>query len=214
MALRSHIADLQNQVFGQLALDVQVVLGGILRPQMRLKLSVEQNGTVERPVHWLSSRRIENSVKRIGLLCAVLLLVWRVEQRSVDDVAAAERRLGAELLQNQLLHRVVEQSPTYANAGLAGIARTPGQSQARSKSLVVSAGQSSRYALVARNDQAGRSDSGVGAVRIRHSGILENRGHDRIGELAGIDRAHLSGTEALDVLADVGERSEQLPAQP
>src|SRR6185369_14681547 len=112
MPLRSHIADLQNQVFGQLALDVQVVLGRILRPQVRLKLSIQQNGAVKRPVHWLSSGRIENSVKWIGLLCAVLLLVWRVEQRSVDDVAAAERRLGAELLQNQLLHRVVEETPT------------------------------------------------------------------------------------------------------
>ena len=99
MPLRSHIADLQNQVFGQLALDVQVVLSRILRPQVRLKLSVKQNGTVERPVHWLSPRRIENSVKRIRLLRAVLLLVWRIEQRSINDVAATERRLGAELLQ-------------------------------------------------------------------------------------------------------------------
>ena len=214
MALRSHVTHLQNQVLGQLALDVQVVLGRILRPQVRLKLPVEQNRAVERPVHWLSPRRIENPVKRIGFLRAVLLLVGRVEQRSIDDVAAAERRLGAELLQHQLLHRVIEKSPTCADAGLAGIARTPGNSQAGSKSLVISAGQASRNTFVAGHDQAGWNNSGVVAIRISHAGILENLGHHRIGELAGINRAHLSGAEALDVLADVGEGSKQFPAQP
>src|SRR5262249_4046565 len=43
MALRSYVTDLQNQVLGDLALDRQVVLLGILRPKVGQELAEEQN---------------------------------------------------------------------------------------------------------------------------------------------------------------------------
>ena len=122
-------------------------------------------------------------------------------------VAAAEWRLGAELLQHQLLHRVVEKPPAGANAGLAGVARTPGNSQARSKSLVVGAGQAAGTpASPGTTRPVGTTpvllQSGLATPAFWKIWIIY-----RIGELAGIDRAHLSRAESLHVLADVGKRS-------
>src|SRR4051812_5828113 len=125
--LRSDIPDLEYKILGEFALNIQVVLRRILRAQVRLELSVQQQRPEALPVGILPRRRIDDAIERIWLYRAVLLQVWSVEQRSVDDVAAAEGWLSAELLEHQLLHRVVEQAPTRADAGLAAGSRTPGQ---------------------------------------------------------------------------------------
>ena len=84
---------------------------------------------------------------------AVLLQVGRVEQGRIDDVAAAERWLGAELFEHQLLHRVVEQSPTGPNTGLARVARTPCNSNPRRECFVIGRRQASRHAGIAGDHQ-------------------------------------------------------------
>src|SRR5215475_160808 len=67
MPLRPNIANHDAHVVSQLVLNRQVVLRRILAPHMRLELSKQQNWTEYRPVHGLSPRRIEYSVKRIGV---------------------------------------------------------------------------------------------------------------------------------------------------
>ena len=49
MSLRSDITNLQHQVLGQLALDIEVVLRRILRAQVRLELPVQQQRTETMP---------------------------------------------------------------------------------------------------------------------------------------------------------------------
>ena len=67
MPLRSHVADFQLHVFGQFALNGQVVLRGILRAHMRLEIA-EQNDRLEcRPILTASTRRGDDSVKRIQI---------------------------------------------------------------------------------------------------------------------------------------------------
>ena len=43
MSLRTNVPDLQHQVFGQFALDIEVVLHRVLRAQMWLELTVKSN---------------------------------------------------------------------------------------------------------------------------------------------------------------------------
>ena len=55
----------------------------------------------------------------LGLSAAGLRDERSIEESRGQEGAAAEGRFGAELFEHQLLHRVVEQAPTGANAGLA-----------------------------------------------------------------------------------------------
>ena len=59
MALRADVADLQTRSLVSSRWMFRLYCVGILRPQVRLELSEEQDRTVERPVHGLSARRIQ-----------------------------------------------------------------------------------------------------------------------------------------------------------
>ncbi len=111
----------------------------------------------------------DDTVKRIRISGDTILTEKRqVKLRLGDSAATSERRLSAELRQHELLDRVIEKSPARANAGLAGIARTPGNADAGSKGLVISLSHARRNAGVARNDQPDRvlrRAIGVGDLR-------------------------------------------------
>src|ERR1700732_3998131 len=126
MALRAHVAQLQNQISRQFALDGEVVLVGVLRAHVRLKFSKQQVGTKDRPIHRLARLGVLNSsefatlrIEGIRVLEISLGVERSVKERPKNERAAAERRLGAELLQNQLLNGVVEHAPAGAETGLA-----------------------------------------------------------------------------------------------
>ena len=88
---------------------------------------------------------------------------------------------------------------------------TPGDADTRSECLVVGLRQAVRNARVSRNDQARRSRTRVSAVGFA-SPDLETRYALRV-QLAGIDRRVLSRAEGLHMMADVGDRSVEFPAQ-
>ena len=112
----------------------------------RLKLAKQQNRTEGRPVHRLAAWRVQDSVEWIGVReSSALVLEWRVEQSVDREGAAAERRLGTELLQHQLLDRIVEEPPACADAGLARSSRTPSNPNTRSECFVVGLRQAVGY---------------------------------------------------------------------
>src|SRR5258707_6827309 len=90
---------------------------------MRLKLAVEQDWPKSRPVDRLPAWRVQNAIEGIRILCSVLADKRRVEQNVCETGAATEWRLGAELLEHQLLDWVVKHAPAHANAGFAGTAQ-------------------------------------------------------------------------------------------
>src|SRR5580698_11531759 len=61
MPLRSHVSELQHHVFCKLALNGEVVLRSVLRPQVGFELTVEEQRPKKRIVHGLSGGRGENS---------------------------------------------------------------------------------------------------------------------------------------------------------
>src|SRR6185437_2321955 len=114
-----------------------------------------------------------------------------IEERVEREGASTERWLGAELLQHKLLNRIIEQSPSSLNGGLARTSRTPGDSDSRSKGFVIGLRQGIRNAGISRDDQAHRRHRrtvGVNCV------------------FAWIHRTHLSGAERLHMLAHIGNR--------
>src|SRR5215469_385495 len=136
----------------QLMLDGKVVLRRILAPHMRLELSKQENWTEYRPVHRLSPHRIKYSIEWIRIHSTSILTKKRQVELSVHgESTAAEWRLCAELLQYELLNRVIEESPASTNAGLSRRSRTPRNTDARSKGFVVSLSKSSRNSLISRN---------------------------------------------------------------
>src|SRR5271155_3291327 len=153
MPLGADVADFQLQVSAYLALDGEVVLSGILCAHVRLEIAKEEDGLECRPVHRTFSRGVEDSVKRIQISRGAVLAQKRlVKLRLVDKGASAERRLSAELFEHKLLDWVIEEAPTGANAGLAGVAGTPGDTDAGSKCLVISLGHAGGNAGVTGND--------------------------------------------------------------
>jgi len=64
-----------------------------------------------------------------------------------------ERRLGAELLQNPLLHGVVEPIPTPRECWSYRSRRAPRNSQPRCKSLVIGAGETGWNTFIPGHDQ-------------------------------------------------------------
>ena len=168
MSLRTHIPDLYFHVVREFALDGEIVLRGILAAHVWLKLAEEQNRTESRPIDRLAAWRVQDSIERIRVREGSALVLERpVEQSSHREGAAAERRFGTELLENKLLDRIVEKSPTCTNAGLARVSRTPSNSNARSECFVVGLCQAVGYASISRNDEPRWSCSCVGAIRIR-----------------------------------------------
>ena len=127
MPLRTNIADLKLHVFGQLTLDIEVVLRRILAAHVRLHLSEQRVWTEHCPVCRLVPRRIENAIhaaqlrqaEGIGVSETSALVTKRLIQQSIEgECAPTKGWFSAELLQHKLLNGVIEQSPTCADAGL------------------------------------------------------------------------------------------------
>src|SRR4029077_11577104 len=113
-----------------------------------------------------STRRIQNTIKRVRPNGPVLVKKGRLERWIRNEIASTKGRLGTELLQHQLLDWVIEHAPTHGDAGLTwpagqraqeavGCAGTPVQSQTWRERFVVGTGEAQRHALIARENQAG-----------------------------------------------------------
>src|ERR1700691_6195400 len=134
MSLRSNVRDPQHHVLGELSFHGQVVLLRILRLQMRSEFSKEQKRTERGPINAAvgPSRRIHSTrsarclvnhtSKRIRAHRTGLREIGQVEQWARNERAPSKRRLRAELLQNQLLDRIIKNSPPGANARFTGAA--------------------------------------------------------------------------------------------
>src|SRR5579871_32962 len=90
----------------------------------------------------------------IQVLGAVLAEERQVELRFVHEGTAAKRRLGAELREHQLFDRIVEKSPSRAEAGFARSTGAPCHADAWSKGFVVCLRHASRNSGITWNDQA------------------------------------------------------------
>src|SRR5260370_35884271 len=110
VVLGSHVTDLNQQIIYDFSLDCEIVLIRVLGAQMRLKLAVEQNWPKSRPVDRLPAWRVQNAIEGIRILCSVLADKRRVEQNVCKAGPATGWRPGAELLQHQLPHRVLEEA--------------------------------------------------------------------------------------------------------
>src|SRR5579871_672636 len=162
VALRTDVPDLQQEISGKFALDIEVVLVRILGPKVRLKFAEQKYRTKLRPIHRLAAWWIENAIERVRIQSTVLSHKRRVKERVRKTGTAPEWRLGAELLQDELLNGIVEHAPTHSYAGLTGSAeervhparirrRTPCQADPRRKGLVVGGRKLVRYALISRH---------------------------------------------------------------
>src|SRR5271170_3196319 len=128
---------------------------------MGLELAEQKQRPERRPIHapvWTSRSihcagrlrgLIDHAQKRIGAHRTTLRQVRRVEKWTGEKRAAAKRRFSAELLEYQLLDRIIENAKPRTNARLARTAkhfseppicksRTVRNSDARGKGLVIS----------------------------------------------------------------------------
>src|SRR2546429_835812 len=216
--LRADVADLQKNVAGQFALNRQIVLRGILRAEFGGKLSEEQNRTIQRPIYRLVPRRIQERVRNIGKSCTLLSHKRRAKERVRHAGTHAERRLRAELLENQLFDGIVEEAPSHADGGFVRAARklregsifpagTPIQAEPRRECFVIGTCKAARNAFVSRYNEPRRSGSGIRASRRRIGSRLEERdtrAREARREIAWEDRRVLSGVEPLNFLTNVG----------
>src|SRR5579864_1296937 len=159
MSLGTHISDGEYQVFRNFLLDSEIVLRRVLGAEIRLELSEQEYGTECRPIHRGSGLRSQDSVERIGsdgeiARASELAHEGRREQALRDQRTAAEGRFALELLEHQLLDRVVEDSKTSSNCHLAIFPGVPGNADSRCECFVIAGGQSLRNALVSWNHQA------------------------------------------------------------
>src|SRR5260370_22216351 len=123
MPLATDIGHCENQVLRDFPLNRQVILLGILRPRVLCRLTEQQNRAEALPIHRLTTRRVQDAVERVGEGgSAILTEELRVELGAEDERAADKRWLCAELLQNELLHRIVENAIAGSNAALSGAA--------------------------------------------------------------------------------------------
>src|SRR5262252_666025 len=119
MALRTNIGQLQQHVARQFALDGQIVLILVLRAHIWLELSeIDAAGEVG-PVNRLAAFRIQKAVEGVRKHAPGLIHKRRPQERRGDEVAAAEGRFGAELLEHQLFNRIIENSESHTDAHLA-----------------------------------------------------------------------------------------------
>ena len=133
MRLRADVGHAEQHVLGELALDGQVVLFGILRFQVRLKLAESKwSGGSSTSPRSHSGRRIVHGQGVCGV-CWIMPRKGlgalppsceerRIEQRVRKERAAAEGRFRAELLEDELLDGIVEHAEAGANAGFSGTA--------------------------------------------------------------------------------------------
>ena len=163
VSLRADIGDPQEHILRQLALDGEVVLLGVLRFQVRLKFPEVDRVPEIGPIHAAggAARRSHGAgvcgvwlitpPKRIRRLRAI---DWprngKLKRVVVSEGAAAEGWLGAELLEDELFDRIVEDAKSSADARLARTAgelgepavcppRTPSETDTRSEGFVVGA---------------------------------------------------------------------------
>src|SRR5580704_7395365 len=124
---------------------------------------------------WRLWSLLNHSTERIRGQNAILTEIGKIEERVSDERAAAKGRLGAELLENELFDRIVENSESSADARFIrtsrefgepslGPPRTPSDADPRSKSLVVCGSQAARYTLIAGEYQSQRKN-GIVAIR-------------------------------------------------
>src|SRR5271163_2230537 len=150
---------------------------------MRLEFAEQQRGSERRPVDaargscGIEARclgsLVDDAVRVVRRLLSTLRQERRIKFWSRQENAGAKGRLGAELFENELLDRIVENSVTAANGGLArsaGKFRQPptrpagavGQTDSGGERLVISGGEPAWYALITWKYQAERE---VGVIR-------------------------------------------------
>jgi len=66
MPLRPDIAELENHISRQFLLEIQVVLGRILRTHVWLEIPIQKHGAEGSPILWRAGRRTQYSSKRVG----------------------------------------------------------------------------------------------------------------------------------------------------
>src|SRR3981189_8141 len=119
MSLSPYILHGENEVLRNFTLDTKIILLGILRPEMSRKFPEQQYRTKYRPIYRLPSGRIQNSVEWIRRNGSpILIQKGSIELRVEHKCAAPKWRLGTELFQHQLLHRVIENSKAGSHAAL------------------------------------------------------------------------------------------------
>src|SRR5579864_471965 len=114
---------------------------------------------------WCLRGLLNHAAERIGGLRAVLTNIWQIKERICDERTAAKGRLRAELFEDQLLDRVVEDAEARANSCFVRTSgefcqptfrpsRTPRHSDPRSKGLIVGRGQTARDPFVSGENQS------------------------------------------------------------
>ena len=104
---------------------------------MGLEFAIEKDWAKQRQICGGAFRGRDDAAERIRSREFALIHKRSIEKDIGERGTAAKRRLGAELSQNQFFDRIIEETPTRANAGLAIAAGAVGYTDARSKRLVV-----------------------------------------------------------------------------
>src|SRR5579862_9408062 len=136
----------------------EVILRGVLRAHLRLEIAVQEHRPETGPVLRCAGGRAQDTVEWVGIDGSALRHKRSIEKRRRKIRAAAKRRFGSELFEDQLLHRVVEHAPTGTDACLAisteqfserptGKVRAIRDSYPWSECLVIGLGQPVRHAL-------------------------------------------------------------------
>jgi hypothetical protein len=82
MALGADIVELQQKVLGELALKAEIVLGGVLRTEVRLEVAIHKNGAIVGPAWVLAFGCLgQETVETVGRHISGLTYKWRIEQR-------------------------------------------------------------------------------------------------------------------------------------
>jgi hypothetical protein len=131
MAFGSHVGDAQEGVSGELPFDRKIVLLGILRMKMRTKFAEKKDWPKTCPIYttcWAAERvGGTRSLRRLMDNSTEYIRIWRaarlrfkgqVQQCVAQRNTAAKRRFCAELLQDKLFDRIVENAECGPNAGL------------------------------------------------------------------------------------------------
>src|ERR1051325_9811241 len=99
MSLRPDITDLDLHIVGQLVLDREVILSGILAAHIRLELSEQRIGAEHSPVHRLPTFRIKDAIdtgqrgqsERIGIRKLSALVQKRLVDRKSTRLNSSNR---------------------------------------------------------------------------------------------------------------------------
>ena len=207
MSLRADISELQHDVMAS-SLWIVKLYARCIACAFRLEIAVEQHRAEAGPVLRCTRAGTQDTVEWIGIDGPALRHERSIEKRRRKIRAAAKRRLGSELFEHQLLHRVVEHAPTGANAGLAR--RTVPEAPRRFRREARKPCNRSGSARSARPGHRARPGRWARRLRRRtclHQSWLAHRGSDK--DNGGV----LTRTEGLYVMQNVGERSIEFPAE-